>query len=144
MDFSKTTIGNNIGELLRENLTEDRDKESIRRIMVGNKLAYGEANHLIRSLLYALIVADGEHVEEVKLDKMPQTGSQDQNNQEANRDSLTESQSDPTQILGAGTQDGGEERRGEKFNLKNVCRYYKNGNCKFKKDCRREHPPFCQ
>ena len=29
MDFTKTTIGNNIGDFLRENLTEDRDKESI-------------------------------------------------------------------------------------------------------------------
>ena len=26
--------------------------------MVGNKLAYGEANQLIRSLMYAFIVAD--------------------------------------------------------------------------------------
>ena len=58
IDFTKTTIGNNIGYFLRENLKEDRDKESIRRIMVGNKLAYGEANHLIRSLMYPLIVAD--------------------------------------------------------------------------------------
>ena len=60
MDFTKTTIGNNIGDFLRENLTEDRDKESIRRIMVGNKLAYGEANHLIRSLLYALNTTDSQ------------------------------------------------------------------------------------
>ena len=50
MDFSKTTIGHNIAEFLRENLTEDNHKESMRRIMEGNKLAYGEANHLIRSL----------------------------------------------------------------------------------------------
>ena len=42
---------NNIGEFLRDNLTEDRDKGSIRRIMAGNKLAYGEANDLIRSLM---------------------------------------------------------------------------------------------
>ena len=27
MDFSKTTIGNNIGEFLRENLTEDRARK---------------------------------------------------------------------------------------------------------------------
>ena len=40
------------------------DKESIRRITAGYKLAYGEANHLIRSLMHALIVADGDHVEE--------------------------------------------------------------------------------
>ena len=41
MDFTKTTIGNNIGDFLRENLTEDRDKESIRRIIytiVGSAL----------------------------------------------------------------------------------------------------------
>ena len=46
MDFSKRTIGNTIGEFLRDNLTEDRDKESIGRIMAGKKLAYGETNHL--------------------------------------------------------------------------------------------------
>ena len=50
-----------------------RSVASIKRIMSGNKLAY---NHLIRSLMHAFIVSDGEHVEEVKLDEFPPEGSQ--------------------------------------------------------------------
>ena len=49
--------------------------------MAGNKLAYGEVNHLIRSLMYAFILADEKHVEEVmKLDELPPGGIQEQNN----------------------------------------------------------------
>ena len=38
MDFTKTTIGNNIGDFLRENLTEDRDKESIKVQKIVNSM----------------------------------------------------------------------------------------------------------
>ena len=65
MDFSKTTMGTNVGEFLGEHLTEPRDKESVRRFMRGNKLAYGEANHLIRSLLHSLIIQDGKEGKEL-------------------------------------------------------------------------------
>ena len=37
MDFTKKTIGNNIGEFLRDNLEDDVDKESIKRITAGYK-----------------------------------------------------------------------------------------------------------
>ena len=76
---------------------------SIKRIMSGNKLAYKEANHLIRSLMYAFIVSDGEHVEEVKLDEFPPEGSQERSNEEENKHPLTQnqSQSEPTQPPGS-------------------------------------------
>ena len=54
MDFSKRTIGNNIGEFLRDNLMEDRDKESIKRIMSRNKLAYKKGYHRVGGWLACL------------------------------------------------------------------------------------------
>ena len=36
----KKTMGTNVGDFLREHLTETRDKESVKRIMMGNKFYF--------------------------------------------------------------------------------------------------------
>ena len=44
MDFSKPTISRNIGAFLIENLKTKGDKESVKRILRGNKVLYTDAN----------------------------------------------------------------------------------------------------
>ena len=155
MEFSKTTMGTNIGEFLGEHLTEPRDKESVRRFMRGNKLAYGEANHLIRSLLHSLIIQDGKEGEEIEIKE-----AASQNPFPDDEDSIFQTQGDnPTANQGTGDtqprQSGsglvtGTQQNGSsqdpamvKPNFRNVCKYYRNGDCKYKDECRKEHPRFC-
>ena len=84
--------------------------------------------------MHAFIVVDGDHVEEVKLDEMPPDGMPD-NYGEERAEPLTQNQTQPelTQPSRMETQGGGPQTRnpGEKPNLKKICKFYRNGNCKY-------------
>ena len=54
-DFTKKTISKNVGEFLIENLTAEKERESLKTIMKGKKLQYGDANSLLRHLINVII-----------------------------------------------------------------------------------------
>ena len=65
-DFAKTTISTNVGAFLEENLRTEKEKESLRTIIRGRKLQYGDANVLLSSIVQALtIINGGNSVEKV-------------------------------------------------------------------------------
>ena len=66
-DFSKTTISTNVGAFFADNLLSDKEKESLRRVLKGNKLNYGDANALLRRVIQAIIltIPNGEANEEI-------------------------------------------------------------------------------
>ena len=102
--------------------------------MQGKRLQYLAANKLIQTLITAMIMGDGDEDEEeefVDAGDAPDEHSQEQtqNNQENNQESIS-----------GGSQPRAQVRR----DFSNVCRFYKNGKCKFGKECRKEHPEMCK
>ena len=60
LNFEKPEISKKVIKFLEENLPNEEDKTSIRRIGNKYKLNYMDANALIQAILQALIMEDGE------------------------------------------------------------------------------------
>lgn len=141
LNFDKKTISIRLYKFLAENMKEEGERRSIMRLMNKKKLAYQDANQLIQGLLSAMVMeeAGAEEEEEEEFVIAPES--------DGNLDSQSTSQvqsgsgtSDPpsqTQTQQNGTQI-------EKPDFSQVCKHYRNGDCKFGAKCRQEHPKFCK
>ena len=142
LNFQKNEISKKVTKFLLENLPNEEDKNSIRRIEKKNKLNYMDANSLIQALLQAIILDDGE-------DDVPL--SQDILEDKSLDDLLNPSPgSSGTQKNQVTSDQGKEEKKSHlqdafsKDDPKNICRFYRNGKCKFNTDCRYAHPAICK
>ena len=150
MNFEKTRISKSIGTLLRENLRPE-DVETLNRVLQGKKAQYNAANSLIRSVLQALVNRNEEEDTEENAEEnseenfsqglTQQEGHQNQNEvftnreQQADKDDLIINEETPTQTT--------NKNQDSKTKDEDVCKFYKNGRCKFGKECRKPHPAFC-
>ena len=148
INFEKKTLSKRIGKLLMENVQNDEEKESIKKIMDGKKLQYPQANRLIFSLIAAMIVGDGEEDDDEE-----EFGDAEDSQLQSSTQNLTQTQTqDGNSIPSRLGEDGKKKTEQGKINdetprrtdFKDVCRFFKNGNCKFGEKCRNEHPKMCQ
>ena len=142
LNFDKKEISSNVTKFLAANLPNVEDRNSIRRIEKLYKLNYMEANSLIQAILKALIIEDGEEENPIgkKSDPLEDMSFEESNSQEIESSG---SQKNVTQSV-----DENSEKKTKllvtKIDPKDICRFYKNGKCKFNKDCRYAHPPICK
>ena len=68
LDFTKPSISTNVGKFILDNLNSEKEKESMSTILRGKKLQYGDANVLLRRILTAMIISDGEEEQEIALE----------------------------------------------------------------------------
>ena len=139
MNFDKKTLSKRTGKFFVDNMQNQEEKDNIRKIMQGRKLQYQDANKLILILLTAMIVGDGDEEEEDELQEtvegqdrqtQPQTQTQSQNYENAQ-------QSGPSGTTNQSRTQSQNQGRSEHIrkDFSDVCRFYKNGKCKFGKDC---------
>ena len=50
-----------MGAFVNENLKTEKEKEFLARVLVEKKLAYGDTNLLLKNILKAIIISDGNH-----------------------------------------------------------------------------------
>ena len=157
--FDKKVIGRATGEFLMDRLTEVNEKRDLQKIIDGRSLQYMEANKLLKKIINALIVDENEEEEEDEADssKLNSTIVTQDGDNTMNRQPPTQPPTQPTQggSLGPGTnpwtqvgKDGKGKTRQEKEDVrtdfKDVCWFFKNGKCKYGKDCKKEHPKACR
>ena len=146
INFEKKTLSKRVGKLLIENVQNDEEKESIKKIMDGKKLQYPQANRLIFSLIAAMLVEDGEDDDDEE-----EFGDAKDTQLQSPTQKLTQTQDENDFPSGSG-QDGKKKNEQGKIpdqtqrrtDFKDVCRFFKNGNCKFGEKCRNEHPKMCK
>ena len=161
MNFEKAFISESIGTLLRENLHPE-DVETLNRVLQGKKAKVSEANSLLTSVLRALVNQNEREESEFEVSNLETAGDnfsqeltqqgRQQNQIEPNHSASTQPEEDRQldQIESNSniqTQTDEEEpspRKGDrKTDEKNVCKFYRNGRCKYGKECRKPHPAFC-
>ena len=140
--FRKTKISKDTGKILSEQADiSDENKSGIVKVCMGKSLQYKEANALLRCLIAAMLIGDEEEEEEVgeAVEEML-TQPKTQCVEETPLPSGSLLESSQSQYQDRTVAKEGEARdRG-----KEICRFYKNGTCKFGKECRKEHPKFCK
>ena len=150
-DFNKKTmnkkkvISKALGKFLDDNLKQ-KEKTSLNRIIKGLKLQYQEANCLITAILEA-IVPQGIIEEEENSQGETQTSSQETLTQKDPPQGPSSQELTPTQNETEKSQEYQVEKEQSepvRTDFKNVCRFYKNGTCKFGKKCKNEHPEICK
>ena len=138
MNFDKKTLSKKVGRILEENVQSQEEKEDVRKIMQGRKLAYHAANRLILTLITAMIMGDGEDEEEG--DEFQGAGEEQTKSQ---TQTLNEEGHSQTQTQTQSSQEETTQNQA-KLDLTKVCKFYRNGNCKFGTKCHQEHPKFCR
>ena len=69
INFEKRKIGKMTGQFLIDRAIKQCDKDDIKRVLDGHKLQYKEANRLLRSIMQAIMVGDGDDDEvEIEVD----------------------------------------------------------------------------
>ena len=136
LNFEKKTVSLRLYKYLTANMPEEGDRKSISRLMNKKKLAYHEANQLIQGLLSAMIMEDVEGEEEEETEITPDTDGETDSQRQTQTQREEESSGSQTQ-----TQEGTQN---EKPDFSKVCKFYRNGDCKFGAKCRQEHPKFCK
>jgi hypothetical protein len=126
LDFTKPSISTNVGKFILDNLNSEKEKESMSTILRGKKLQYGDANVLLRRILTAMIISDGEEEQEIALE-----GSE--------LIEEVEPLTPPIEI----TTPTHPQINVEKKEPKEICHFYTINKCKFGKDCRKGHPKIC-
>ena len=154
-DFNQLAFRNSVIEMLAGNLKDESDtsksslKESLALIQKGNKLPYGPANQLLLCILRSLRLVDdfdvdetfqGSHQVEDNTIQGPTTGAS--TSEEANE--TPENQTVPIKTPKYGKKDSPSDPNSNPSTSKTAtCRFYMNGKCKFKSDCRFAHPKIC-
>lgn len=167
LDFEKQTMNKGIINLLANGLQDDLDKdvrvkECLDRLAKGKKLPYMAANYLLANLLNSLTFEDSDPLDEITLE--PLSGSQTDAETGADESIIgsTESASGSRLPQGGGDKPDKEHMEDKldkkvktpKYGKKEsppedgktkeeVCRFYTNGKCKYKFECRFQHPKIC-
>lgn len=163
LDFTKPTISKNIGAFLTENLKTKGDIESIKRILKGNKVQYADANRLLWNILSAMILSDGKEEEEIahkpnsenpeneceKLDDQILTQVPTYTQSQIQKDKAEEHKkkeypSTSSQLRNVLQKSAEKDHSKYKTEVQKLCHFYTKGVCKFGKECRFEHPKYCQ
>ncbi len=148
LDFTKPSISTNVGKFILDNLNSEKEKESMSTILRGKKLQYGDANVLLRRILTAMIISDGEEEQEIALEgselieevepltppieittpthpSTPTPGfAETENNVKKNKPDKSENPNKPNK-------------------KRETCRYFARGHCTRAKECRFDHPKIC-
>ena len=138
LDGEKTTINKSVSTHLINTFPDEELKNSILQISQGKTLKKAEANKLLKSLMGAMVSEDLEEDEENETFQDTQDTTLSQN---------TDTQSQNSQVSSNQKQQSqtqSSEGQNKNSSTTQVCRFYKQGNCKFGKDCRNEHPKFCK
>ena len=162
LDFSKETLSKAVLEMLATNLGDEVEggalkaglKESLAMIQKGNKVPYGPANQLLLGILRSMSLTD-----ELDGDETFQGSPQVNDNTihgstsgASTSEEATEEDSENTVVQVKtpkyGKKDGKKENASEPNSKVNrtkseTCRFYVNGKCKYKSDCRFAHPKIC-
>ncbi len=156
--FDKKVIGKATGEFLMVRLTEENEKKDLKKILDGRSLQYTEANKLLKKIINALIVDEEEEEEEnegANSTNLNSTIVTQDGNITMNGQTLTQTQPLPGGSLGPGTNPWtsvgkqkkdkpSQEKEDVRTDFKDVCWFFKNGNCKYGKECKKEHPKACR
>ena len=171
-DFEQSNVRPGVLEMLANNLKDDSDKdvsksslkESLAMIQKGNKVPYGPANQLLICILRSLRLVDDLDADETFQDSSQanenRTLGPDESNgesseiasgsgrQQTRQDKLDEERSED-KMEGVDEKKktpkyGRKEKSQKEENPKEeICRFYANGKCKYKTDCRFKHPKIC-
>jgi hypothetical protein len=134
LDVEKRTINKSVSTHLKTFFPDEELKNSVLQISQGKTLKKAEANKLLKSLMAAMVSEDLEEDEENEMfqDTLSQnTETQSQNSQVSNNQNQQ-------------SQSQNSEGQNKNNSATQICRFYKQGNCKFGKDCRNDHPKFCK
>lgn len=158
MDFHKK-MSKKVSELLLSLNLDDDIREDMKKVLKGKRLQYNEANRLLKCMLEAMMV-DGyeeddtdELLDETLNSQLNQTVTETALTQTSKDQVTTEEKSEITKQSGSGSGDWPTQGRKRnqtqneeeiRKDFSDVCRFFKNGNCKFGKDCRKEHPEICR
>ena len=162
LDFSKETLSKAVLEMLANNLKDEVDggasksglKESLAMIQKGNKVPYGPANQLLLSILRSMCLADDLDGDET-FQGSPQVNDNTihgSTSGASTSEEATEDDSENTVVQiktpKYGKKDGKKDNASEPNSKVNrtkseTCRFYVNGKCKYKSDCRFAHPKIC-
>jgi hypothetical protein len=137
LDVEKTTINKSVLKHLKNIFPNEELKNRVLQISQGKTLKKAVANKLLKSLMAVMVSEDLEEDKENEMfqdtqDTLSQnTDTQSQNSQvSSNQNQQSQSQSSEGQNKNSSTTQ--------------VCRFYKQGNRKFGKDCKNDHPKFCK
>ena len=162
LDFSKETLSKAVLEMLATNLGDEVEggalkaglKESLAMIQKGNKVPYGPANQLLLSILRSMCLADDLDGDET-FQGSPQVNDNTihgSTSGASTSEEATEEDSENTFVQVKtpkyGKKDGKKDSASEPNSKVNrtkseTCRFYVNGKCKYKSDCRFAHPKIC-
>jgi len=134
LDVEKTTINKSVSTHLKNFFPDEELKISVLQISQGKTLKKAEANKLLKSLMAAMVSEDLEEDEENEMF---------QNNQDLLSQN-TDTQSQVSSNQNQQSQSQSSEGQNKNNSTTQICRFYKQGNCKFGKDCRNDHPKFCK
>ena len=165
MDFDKPSISKNLGKFLLDNLKTEKERESLNNMITGKALLKVDAIMLLRTILQAMTVSDNFDDEELSV-VTPEVDGED--GDEGEKSGLNSSGEFPT-LAQSMTKWSLVENNGKKpaqkinellpsgsntnpiltgdellHKFENTCYFYKLGKCKFGKECKKEHPKFCQ
>ena len=148
-DFKKKTMSLVIINFFRERIEEEYEKELFTKVVKGIKLKKDDANQLIHSLFQSMFMKTDEIQEEVEIPK-EDTLEDDPTFTQMMKESVIHpkiSAASNVQSTSAATIAADKEKnkvRAKDEQTKNICRFYRNGKCKFGEECRFEHPRICK
>ena len=141
IDFSKDKICLNIIEMLQNKMVEECEKEWLSFVVKGTTLKKADANQLVKSLLSALSLHNS------KSDK-----SEEMNDDESLSQSLKLSMKEKEKEIVSDPAPGQSglnknllpaDRNQDLKSKKTLCKFYRNGRCKYGVDCKFDHPKMC-
>ena len=170
MDFGKTGISKNVGKFLEENLKTEKDKESLINLTSGKSVLKGDAINLLLSVLNALTIVDNLDDEEYNASAIVTSNDVSESDPADDAGSKVAHPSEFPSLAQSMAEWNKEDRKGKKelnnklqepsqgtsrnaqqltgdellHKFQNVCYFYKIGKCRFGKECKKEHPKFCQ
>ena len=163
MDFNKPSISKKIEKFLLDNLKTEKEKESLINVTTGKSVLKGDAIALLITIVQAMTIVDEETKEEFDAIIPEDDGENDKDNGgadefptlaqsmvkwssvESKGKKLASAHVSPIDPVSSNPRSSvvltGDELL-HKF--ENVCYFYKLGKCRFGKECKKEHPKFCQ
>jgi hypothetical protein len=149
-DPLKQTISKAVGEFFINNLVEQKDKDWLNKIMVGEKIDgrkkdSHKASHVLLINLLKGLFDKGASGSDESMEITPTAEEEDPIQGMSGIQNTQFSQGVSTQDPGpnSGAQDP-ELNRKEKFENAKLCKFYNRGKCTKDKNCKFDHPQICK